>query len=142
MQNEKLVRIRHSLAHLLAMAAIEKDPKVKLAIGPTIDNGFYYDFEFSGGIDISQEDIGVFEAKMKEYIRDELPFEGREVSANEAREIFKDQPYKLELIDELEKNGERITVYYTGSDEFNLDALKANSYKLKAGFIDLCRGGH
>lgn len=124
MDSEKLDRIRHSLAHLLAMAAREKDPKVKLAIGPTIDNGFYYDFEFSEDVNITQEDLGVFEARMKDLVKEDLPFEGRKVVAAEARELFKGQPYKLELIDELEKAGEKITVYTSG------------------GFTDLCRGGH
>lgn len=112
------------MAHLLAMAVLEKDPNVKLAIGPTIDNGFYYDFEFSSNTVVSQEDIGVFEAKIKKIIGDDLSFTGREVSVSEAREIFKNQPYKLELIDELEKTGKKITVYTSGN------------------FTDLCRGGH
>lgn len=122
--NEKLTKIRHSLAHLLAAAAQEKDPGVKLAIGPTIDNGFYYDIEFSEGISISQEDLGVFEARMKELIEEKLSFIGREVAASEARGIFRNQPYKIELIDELEKAGDKITVYTSGN------------------FTDLCRGGH
>lgn len=124
MDSEELTKIRHSLAHLLAMAALEKDPDVKLAIGPTIDNGFYYDLEFSSGITISEKDLSSFEKRMKKFIKDELSFEGREVTADEARKIFKDQPYKLELIDELEKSGEKITIYTSGD------------------FTDLCRGGH
>lgn len=124
MNPEKLTKIRHSLAHLLAMAALEKDPGVKLAIGPTIDNGFYYDLEFSPDVTISEKDLTSFEKRMKKLIKDELLFGGQEVSADEARNIFKNQPYKLELIDELEKNKEKITVYASGD------------------FTDLCRGGH
>ena len=114
--------IRHSLAHLLATAALEVDRDAKLAIGPTIDNGFYYDIKFSSSF--SDEKLPSLEARMRELIGSNLPFERMDVTAAQAREQFKDQPFKLELIDELEKDGEKISLYQTGS------------------FIDLCRGGH
>lgn len=117
-----LEHIRHSLAHLLATAALEHDPNAKLAIGPVIDVGFYYDIQFSSGF--SDEHLPKLEARMRELVGSALPFERIEATAAQAREQFKDQPFKLELIDELEKQGEAISLYQTGS------------------FIDLCRGGH
>src|SRR3989338_3283282 len=101
---DKIEQIRHSLAHLMAMAITSKHPEVKLGIGPTIENGFYYDFDFSG-LDHSptEEKLPVLENFIKEIIAQDIKFEKKEISAQEAKEIFKDQPFKLELIDELEK---------------------------------------
>ena len=145
---EQLHNIRHSLAHLLAIAVLEKDPGVKLAIGPVIDNGFYYDFEFSGdaenrGTDAdgrgkeygSPEFLKKIEKRVRELIKQNLTFDRREVSAKEARELFKNQPYKLELIDELEKDSKTITVYETAPRQSAL-------FPQGSAFIDLCRGGH
>lgn len=117
-----LDHIRHSLAHLLATAVKESDPEVKLAIGPTIDTGFYYDFELSKPL--SEKDFPALEKRMRALIKERLSFERIDATAAQAREEFHDQPYKLELIDELENKGEKITLYQTGA------------------FIDLCRGGH
>ena len=119
-----LHNIRHSLAHLLAIAVLEKDPKAKLAIGPVIDNGFYYDFQFSEGFTPSPKDLKDIEKSMRKMVNRSIPFEGREVSVAEAKEVFKDQPYKTELINEFEKEGKKLTLYKTGD------------------FVDLCRGGH
>jgi len=123
-QTEKLHNIRHSLAHLLAIAVLEKDPGVKLAIGPVIDNGFYYDFEFSNGYTPTPEDLKSFEKAMRKMVNKGLPFEGRAVSADDARKIFAKQPYKTELINEFATEGKDLTLYTTGD------------------FTDLCRGGH
>lgn len=122
--SEHLTPIRHSLAHLLAIAVKEKDPGVKLAIGPAVGNGFYYDFEFSEGYKPSPEDLKGFEKKMKKLIGQNLPFERKEVTADEARVTFADQPYKLELINEFSEEGKALTTYATGT------------------FTDLCKGGH
>ncbi len=116
-----LEKSRHSLAHLLAAAVLEKWPEAKLGIGPTIDNGFYYDF---GGISVAPEDLKDLERKIKKLIGGKIAFEKSEISAEEAKEIFKDQPFKLELIDELAQKGEQISVYKSG------------------GFTDLCAGPH
>ncbi len=115
---------RHSLAHLLAMAVLEKYPEAKLAIGPVIENGFYYDLAFPKDAPLSAEDLPALENRMRELARGDLPFEGIKVSADEAREKFAGNPYKLELIDEIVTRNEDITLYTVG------------------GFIDLCRGGH
>lgn len=114
--------IRHSLAHLLAAAVKELYPEAKPTIGPAIENGFYYDFEFP--TPINEKDLEKIEKKMKEILPTWTSFEGREVSPDEAREYFKNNPYKLELIDELAEKGEKITLYTSGE------------------FTDLCRGGH
>lgn len=119
--NEKLHNIRHSLAHLLAIAVLEKDPNAKLGIGPVIDNGFYYDFQFSKGFTPDLKDL---QKAMKKLIGRGLTFERSEVSLDEARKRFEGQPYKLDLINELGKDGATLSFYTTGE------------------FTDLCRGGH
>ncbi len=124
MDNEKLHNIRHSLAHLLAIAVLEKDPGVKLGIGPVIDNGFYYDFEFSKGYTPSPSDLKDFQKAMKKMTNKDIPFTAREVSVDEAKKIFASQPYKTELIEEFAKDGKALTLYTTGD------------------FTDLCKGGH
>jgi len=115
-------KLRHSLAHLLAAAVLELYPDTKNTIGPAIDNGFYYDFEFSSPI--NDVDLIKIEEKMKEILPSWKKFSGVETSKKEAREIFKNNPYKLELIDEIISKGEKITLYASGN------------------FTDLCRGGH
>ncbi|TAN37007.1 threonine--tRNA ligase [Patescibacteria group bacterium] len=123
-QADSLHNIRHSLAHLLAIAVLEKDPSAKLGIGPVIDNGFYYDFEFSNGYTPTPEDLKGFEKAMRKMVNKGLLFEGREVSVDDAKKIFAGQPYKLDLINELEGEGKNLTIYKTGE------------------FEDLCKGGH
>ncbi len=120
--NQKLESLRHSLAHLLAAAVLELYPGTKNTIGPAIDTGFYYDFEFP--TPLSQDDLPKIEEKMREILKTWKEFSHKEVSAEEAREFFKGNPYKLELIDEIIGKGEKITLYTCGF------------------FTDLCRGGH
>ncbi len=123
-KDEKLIRIRHSLAHLLAMAVKEKDPGATCGIGPVIEDGFYYDFAFSKGYSPSPEDLKQFEVRIRGLIQDGLTFTISHLDTNEARGAFKDEPYKLELIDELIEKGKDITVYTSGA------------------FTDLCAGPH
>jgi threonyl-tRNA synthetase len=117
-----LEHIRHTLAHLLAAAVLELYPDAKPTIGPAIDNGFYYDFEFTKPI--AEADLKEIEKRMRKL----LPFwgemAGKETSEKDARAFFAKNPYKLELIDEIVKKGETLTLYSAG------------------GFTDLCRGGH
>ncbi len=120
--NERLNRLRHSLAHLLAAAVMELWPNTKRTIGPAIENGFYYDFDFAKPV--SEEDLPKIEAKMREILSSWDAFARKEVSVDEARKIFADNPYKLELIDEFSKNGQTLTLYASGN------------------YTDLCRGGH
>ncbi len=120
--SQNIEHLRHTLAHLLASAVKEFHPDAKNSIGPAIEGGFYYDFEFSSPI--TDEDLPRIEAKMKELLPSWTAFSHKEVSAEEAKEYFKDNPYKIELIDEIVGKGEKITLYTSGE------------------FTDLCRGGH
>src|SRR3989338_6094296 len=104
--------IRHSLAHVLAAAVLELRPEAKLGIGPAIENGFYYDFD---NIKITAEDLPKIEKNMREIIAKDLKFTKKEIPIMEAKKIFKGQPYKLELIEELQKNKEPITIYETSN---------------------------
>ena len=122
MQPENLYKVRHSLSHLLAGAVLSFYPDAKLAIGPAIDNGFYYDFEFSAPI--SDKDLGKIEQKMRELLKKWSAFEKKEISFAEAKEMFASQPYKLELIADLEREGNKPTIYVSGD------------------FTDLCAGPH
>ena len=120
--NQKQEMYRHSMSHVLAKAIKSIWGDVKLAIGPAIDNGFYYDIDMEHSI--SPEDFGKIEDKMREIICNNEDFVRFELSREEALEKFKDNPYKVELISELPE-GELITMYRTGDD-----------------FYDLCRGPH
>ncbi|MFP4561689.1 MAG: threonine--tRNA ligase [Spirochaetia bacterium] len=118
---EALEKIRHSTAHVMAEAVLSLFPRGKVAIGPSIENGFYYDFDLPRPL--VPEDLETIEAKMKEIINENREFKRRVLSRNEALELFKEQPYKLELIRDL-PGGEEISVYS------------------QDGFTDLCRGPH
>jgi threonyl-tRNA synthetase len=142
MSEIKIINLRHSLAHILASAFLKIDPKAKLGIGPTTDFGFYYDFLPSKKIDESV--LPELEKIMRELILQNLKFVGKKVTFVEARKIFKNQPFKLELINDLKKYG---------TTDFNEIALikekKKKSKKLSkvtiyqtGDFVDLCRGGH
>jgi threonyl-tRNA synthetase len=123
---ESLSAKRHTLAHLLAAAILDTHPDTKNTIGPAVDNGFYYDFEFSSPF--SDKDLKDIEKKMRKFLPSWKEFTHKEVSADEAREYFKNNPYKLELIEEIAAKGETITLYTCGSGATE--------------FTDLCRGGH
>jgi len=141
---ESIEHKRHTLAHILAAAVKELYPDAKPTIGPAIDNGFYYDFDF-GDTKISIEDLDKIEKKMKELLPSWEMFERIEVSANEARDYFKGNQYKIELIDELESGGEQISLYYSGpknSIPSRESILTSNLQLPTSSFIDLCRGGH
>ena len=129
-----LYRVRHSAAHVMAEAMLERFPEAKIAIGPPIEDGFYYDFDLPRPI--NDEDIKWVETRMKKIMSGSYDFSVREVTADEARQIFKDQPYKLELIDDLvngrvDENGEQIAQ----------PAEKLTIYTQDT-FTDLCRGPH
>ena len=121
--DEGLELMRHSTAHLLAAALTDMYPGVKFGVGPAIENGFYYDIELPEGVTVSPDDFAAIEARMAEIAKSGAAITRREVSRDEAREIFADQPLKLELIDELPE-GETISIYQLGD------------------FTDLCRGPH
>lgn len=121
---EKLAPQRHTLAHLLAAAIRGLYPHAKPTIGPAIDTGFYYDFDFSGGPVPGESDLAAIEAKMRELLPSWNGFSHEAVKADAAHAKFAGNEYKTELINDLEKNGDTITLYTCGS------------------FTDLCRGGH
>ena len=104
MDNQSLQNKRHSLAHLLAAAVIKLYPGTKRTIGPAVDNGFYYDFEFKEPI--TEKDLPKIEKQMRKILPSWKGFEHEEITPEKAREIFKDNPYKLELIEEIIKKGE------------------------------------
>ncbi len=105
-QADRLYRIRHSAAHVMAQAVLELYPDAKIAIGPPIDTGFYYDFDLGKDEDgkprtFTPEDLEQIQKRMRQIICGKHEFQYREVSADEARQLFADQPYKLELIEGL-----------------------------------------
>lgn len=133
-ESVSLDHVRHSLSHLLAAAVLKEFPDAKLGIGPTIDTGFYYDFLLPRSL--APADLKTLEKTIRKLAAQNLAFEGKEVSAVEAKTIFRDQPFKLELIEELSKNGEKITIYETK------DSQHLNVSTSQPLFLDLCRGGH
>jgi len=132
-QDSQLYRIRHSTAHVMAQAVLEKFPQAKIAIGPAIEDGFYYDFDLPRAL--TPEDLEEIEKRMREILRKDYPFQYEVVSAEQARSLFKDQPYKLELIDGLEKGG------YDDNGEPLAEKPVISLYH-HASFTDLCRGPH
>jgi threonyl-tRNA synthetase len=132
-EDSQLYRIRHSAAHVMAQAVLEFYPQAKYTIGPPVENGFYYDFDLPQPITL--EDLGKIEKRMRQIIAAGHPFVKKVVSADEARQAFKDQPYKLELIEGLEKGG---------TDEYGnpLDEKPEISLYQSDTFTDLCRGPH
>jgi threonyl-tRNA synthetase len=122
-QSQNLANMRHTLAHILAQAVLQHYPHAKLTLGPAIENGFYYDVDF-GSDKTTDEDLAKFQATMIANLPSWTEFSHREVTADEAKQVFAGNEYKLELIDEIVSRGETITLYTCGS------------------FTDLCRGGH
>ena len=120
-QKERLETIRHSTSHVMAEAVLKLFPGSKVAIGPSIENGFYYDFELTRPI--TQEDLPVIEKEMRKILSSNKEFQRKELSREEAKAMFADQPYKLELIDGLPEDA-TISIYNQGD------------------FTDLCRGPH
>src|SRR6266516_104686 len=126
--NEALELIRHDTAHVLATAVVELYPGTKVSIGPPIEDGFYYDFDFPEGVTVGEADLPRIEEAMRRHIKADEAFERTDVSAGDAIERFvrEDQPYKVELIEDLirDEGVETVSLYRNGP------------------FIDLCRGPH
>ena len=123
-KQEQLQHLRHSTAHLLAAAIIELWPGTKRSIGPAIENGFYYDFAFPEGVQISEKDFPKIEQKMHEIARTWKGFEQHKLTKEEALKEYTGNEFKAELIEEFTKNGEKVSFYKSGN------------------FWDLCKGGH
>ena len=113
-------KLRHSLAHVLAQVILELYPKTKIGMGPAIENGFYYDFQFAKPI--TEQDLQKIENKMKEFLAQDLKFVKKNITKLAAKKLFKDQLYKLELIKDLP--GKTVSIYESGK------------------FVDLCKGPH
>jgi len=120
-EHDRLDTLRHSMAHVMAEAVLELFPGTQIAIGPAIENGFYYDFDLPRPL--VNEDLETITEKMKAIIARNLAFEKKVITRSEARELFKDQVYKLELLDAIEED-EEVSIYSLGE------------------FTDLCRGPH
>ena len=133
-EESHLYRVRHSAAHVLAQAMLERFPDAKIAIGPPIEDGFYYDFDLPDSI--TDEDLEWVEGRMRQILKGNHAFTYREVSPEEARAMFADQPYKLELIDDL-VNGRVDDM----GQQIAQPAEKITIYTQDT-FTDLCRGPH
>ncbi len=132
-QKEHLLRLRHSASHVMAQAVLEKFPQAKLGIGPAIESGFYYDFDLPRPL--TTEDLAEIEARMRAIVAEGHDFVYREISEDEARRIFAEQPYKIELIAGIlaggvDEDGNPLT-----------EAPKLSIYQ-SGPFVDLCRGPH
>jgi threonyl-tRNA synthetase len=130
----ELYRIRHSASHVMAQAVMEMFPgQARIAIGPPIDDGFYYDFELPRPL--TPEDLQAIESRMREIIAEDRPFVREALSADDARRLFADQPYKIELIAGLEAGGQ---------DEYGteINGKPEISIYRDGDFVDLCRGPH
>jgi len=132
--------LRHSTAHVMAQAVTQLFPGAKFSIGPAIENGFYYDFELPGGATFSDDDLGAIEARMREIVKADQHFVRSEVSADEALELFADQPYKVEIIERVQQ-----LAAAGGSDELDtgeVDPTSISVYRNSDEFVDLCKGPH
>ncbi len=132
-EESHLYKIRHSAAHVMAQAVVEMFPEAKYTIGPPVENGFYYDFDLPRNL--TPEDLQAIEKRMRQIVQGKHEFKKTVLSSDEAKKIFADQPYKLELIEGLEKGG---------LDEYGepLDVKPEISIYQHDSFTDLCRGPH
>ena len=140
MENTKLLEnMRHSGAHLLAHAVTSLYPEVKLAIGPAIEYGFYYDFDF-GDIQIKEEDLVKIEEKMRELQKKDFPFEKIEMNISDAKDFLKksDQIYSLSLLKDIEEKGSTRKTEFTNAK----NTVETVTFYKSGDFINLCRGGH
>jgi threonyl-tRNA synthetase len=121
------LKMRHSTEHVLtfAMQRVFGQDAFYMAMGPATDEGFYFDFEQRGDFAVNEEDFAKIEAEMAQIVKEDLSFRREEISVEQARLLFADNPYKKEWLDAIEQRGEKVSVYYTGED-----------------FVDLCSGPH
>ena len=132
-EESHLYKLRHSTAHVMAQAVLDKFPEAKIAIGPAIEDGFYYDFDLPRAL--TPDDLKDITARMREIIKGDYPFSKEVIDAKKARELFKDQPFKLELIEDLE-SGQQDEHGMAISEKQELSVYKHDR------FVDLCRGPH
>ena len=138
MENSNIENIRHSLSHVLAMAVLELFPEAKLGIGPAVENGFYYDFDLPRNL--APADISKLEQKMREIINKDLPFEQSDIDKTEAKKLFKNQLYKIELIKDIP--GEEVSIYTLGKRSLDSQTTLPRDDSSAVNFTDLCAGPH
>lgn len=136
--------LRHSTAHVLAQAVVQLFAGAKFTIGPAIEDGFYYDFELTGGSTFSEDDLVAIDARMREIIKADQSFTREEMSASEALKLFADQPYKCEIIERVTSGSAdgadaAEVMGLDGSDDGNAEV---SVYRNSDSFVDLCRGPH
>ena len=134
-EESNLYKIRHSLAHVMAQAVLERFPNGKIAIGPPIEDGFYYDFDLPRAL--TPDDLSAIEKRMRQIVKKRHRFSRRELSADEAKSHFADQPYKLALIADLEAGN-----LNEDSNPVSLDQAPIISTYKQDAFEDLCKGPH
>lgn len=128
MEKQELEKIRHSCEHVLTMAMVRLFSGLKAAMGPATEEGFYFDFDYPGKI--SEEDFPKIEEEMQKIIKADLPIVHSELSVDEAKKVFADNPYKIEWAEEADKRGEKVSIYtIQGQSEAE-------------SFIDVCKGPH
>ena len=122
-----LHKLRHSAEHILtqAMFNLYGEDKIIMAMGPATDEGFYFDFEIKGDLSLSESNFKDIEREMRKITNRKLPIVRKEIDVNEAKKLFTGNPFKQEWLDEIEKRGESVSIYWTGED-----------------FVDLCAGPH
>ena len=129
--------LRHSTSHVMAQAVTQLFPGAKFSIGPAIEDGFYYDFELPGGRTFSEEDLAAIEARMRQIIKANQPFERRELRFDDALALFADQPYKCEIIQRVRGGAA------DGADADEVGCADTVSvYRNSPDFVDMCRGPH
>ncbi len=134
--------LRHSTAHVLAQAVTRLFPGAKFSIGPAIENGFYYDFELPGGRTFNDDDLERIEAEMREIVKSNQPFERSEMSMADAKELFADQPYKVEIIERVESARDGTgTADSSDATEISTDGV-ISTYRNSDTFVDMCVGPH
>src|SRR3974390_546323 len=129
--------LRHSTAHVLAQAVLRLWPGAHYAIGPVIEDGFYYDFELPGGAHFSDDDLERVAAEMRAVIAEDQPFVRDELSTSEGLALFSDQPFKREIIEAVAAGGDEVDAAAEGAD-----GGEVSIYRNSAAFTDLCRGPH
>ena len=132
--------LRHSTAHVMAQAVTRLFPGAKYSIGPAIENGFYYDFELPDGKTFTEDDLAAIEAEMRAIVAADQPFIRSEMSPDEARQLFADQPYKIEIIDKVTSDAGEATLDELDATEMSGDTVSA--YRNTDEFVDMCVGPH
>ncbi len=133
--------LRHSTAHVLAQAVLDLWPGAHYAIGPSIADGFYYDFELPGGATFSDDDLERIEEKMRAIMRADQAFVREEHSIDEGLELFADQPFKREIIEGVAGASPDLALSAEASGDIEADGSAVSAYR-NDGFVDLCRGPH